>query len=155
MGLFRRRQPEPTDAPKDDADEIELAKPSAAQKPEAERDESWMSEDYEGQLAVDVFQDRGNVVVKSTIAGVKPQDLDISITSDMVTIRGKREQETHVEEGDFFFQECYWGGFSRSIVLPVEVKPDKAVASLKNGVLTITLPKATGQKAVNLTVKGE
>ena len=110
---------------------------------------------YEGQLAVDVYQDKGNIVIKSTIAGVLPHDLDVAITNDTVTIRGKRELETQVEDRDFFFQECYWGGFSRSIILPCEVRADRSVASLKSGVLTITLPKTTGGKAVPVHVRSE
>lgn len=147
MGLFSSKK-KPT---KVEADDFPLAK-----KVETSPKEEWLEEDYEGQLAVDVFQDnKNNLIIKSTIAGVKPQDLDISITNDMVTIRGKREQETKINEGDFFFQECYWGGFSRSIILPAEVRPEKANAILRNGVLTIILPKAIAPKAVNLQVKGE
>ena len=80
-------------------------------------------------------------MVKSTIAGVRPEDLDISINNDMVTIRGKREKDFTAENAEYLFKECFWGGFSRSIILPTEIKVDKAQASLKNGVLTITLPK--------------
>ena len=71
----------------------------------------------------------------------------------MVTIRGKREFEHTVSEDDYFYQECYWGGFSRSIILPMEIQPDKVGANLKNGVLTITLPKAAKAKAVSIKVK--
>lgn len=147
MGLFSSKKKQI----RVEADDFPLAK-----KTETSAKDEWLEEDYEGQLAVDVFQDnKNNLIIKSTIAGVKPQDLDISITNDMVTIRGKREQEIKVNEGDFFFQECYWGGFSRSIILPAEVRPEKANAALRNGVLTIILPKAVAPKAVNLQVKGE
>ncbi|MCH7492094.1 Hsp20/alpha crystallin family protein [Patescibacteria group bacterium] len=104
----------------------------------------WLDEeDFSGQLAVDVYQSKDDIIIKSTIAGVKPEEIDISINNDMITIRGKREKEHEVEEGDYFYRECYWGGFSRSIILPCEVKIDKINATIKNGVLTITLPKAT------------
>src|SRR3989339_56477 len=115
------------------------------------KEDSWLEEDYEeGQLSVDVYQTKDAIVIKSTIAGVKPEDIDISINNDMVTIRGKREFDDSVQEDDYFYQECYWGGFSRSIILPVEIQPDKVQANLKNGVLTITLPKVAKAKAVSI-----
>jgi HSP20 family protein len=96
----------------------------------------------EGQLSIDVFQDKNNIIIKSTIAGVEPEDIDISFENDMITIRGKRSKDKTVREEDYFYQECYWGGFSRSIILPVEIQSDKINASIRNGVLTIKLPKA-------------
>lgn len=103
----------------------------------------WLEgEDYAGQLAVDVFQTKEDIVIKSTIAGVKPEDIDISINNDMITIRGKREKDHDVADSDYFYRECYWGGFSRSIILPCEVRIDPIKATMKNGVLTIVLPKA-------------
>ena len=118
--------------------------------------ENWLDDDYEeGQLSVDVYQKDDAIVIKSTIAGVSPEDIDISINNDMVTIRGKRTFDESIAEDDYFYQECYWGGFSRSIILPVEITPDKAEAALKNGVLTITLPKADKSKTVSLKVKGK
>lgn len=105
-------------------------------------DDQWFDDSYEGQLAVDVFQDHANnVVIVSTVAGVSVQDLDISINNDMVTIRGKRRTPFAVDDGQYYYQECYWGGFSRSIILPVDVKAEEAKASLKHGILTITIPK--------------
>jgi HSP20 family protein len=128
--------------------------PVASQTEEAKED--WLDEDYEeGQLSVDVYQTKTAVVIKSTIAGVKPEDIDISLSNDMVTIRGKREVDQSVSEDDYFYQECYWGGFSRSIILPMEVRADKAEATLKNGVLTIALPKADKARTVSLKVKGD
>lgn len=115
---------------------------------------SWYSGEYEGQLSVDVYQTDETLVVRSTIAGVKPEDLEITLNDDVVTIRGKRFQETEVPKENYFYQECYWGGFSRSIVLPVEVKSAEAKASLKNGVLTLTLPKvAHMQSSVEVAVE--
>jgi len=116
----------------------------------------WLDkEETEGQLSVDVYQTKDNLVIKSTIAGVKPEDIDIAIDSDVVTIIGKRKYEEEVKSEDYFYQECYWGSFSRSIVLPLEVKADEAEASLKNGVLTIALPKVKKNKSVAIKVKGE
>jgi len=95
----------------------------------------------EGQLCCDVYQDDDNIIVKSTIAGVDPKNLDISVANDLLTIRGHREDKTEVAEEDFFAREVYWGTFSRSIVLPQEVDQTKTKATLKNGILTIQLPK--------------
>ncbi len=104
----------------------------------------WIDDqDFSGQLAVDVYQTNDEIVIKSTIAGVRHEDIDIAINNDMVTIRGKREQDQEVSEENYFYRECYWGGFSRSIILPCEVKTDRVRATMKNGVLTIVLPKAT------------
>ncbi len=116
--------------------------------------DTWLEEDFEGQLSVDVFQTNDEIVIKSTIAGVKPEDLDVTINNDMVTIKGKREEESGAQEENYFYQECYWGGFSRSIILPIEVIADDAKAELKNGVLTIRLPKAKKSKAVSVKISG-
>ena len=117
-------------------------------------EEQWLPESYEeGQLAIDVYQTKNNIIVKSTIAGVKPEDIDISINNDMLTIRGKREMTETVSEDDYFYQECYWGGFSRSIILPNEVKTDKIEAEIENGVLTVTLPKTQTNKQISIKVK--
>lgn len=110
-------------------------------------------EDSDGQLAVDVYQDGDYVVVKSTIAGVKPEDMDISITSDSVTIKGERKLEEEIKDKDYFYQECYWGAFSRSVSLPVEIDVDKAEADLKDGILTLTLPKASRARTKKVKIR--
>lgn len=110
-------------------------------------------EEQEGQLTVDVFQDDENVIIQSTIAGVSPDDLDVSITNDMVTIRGERRQQYNTDAEDYFYQECYWGTFSRSIILPIEIDADRAEAKIKNGVLTIRIPKANTAVTRKLKVK--
>jgi len=115
-------------------------------------DDEWLEENYEGQLSVDVFQTNDEIVIKSTIAGVRTEDLDVIINNDMVTIKGKREEAKEVKESNYFYQECYWGGFSRSIILPVEVKAEQAKAQLKNGVLEIRLPKTKKSKAVSVKI---
>ncbi|MFH1173492.1 MAG: Hsp20/alpha crystallin family protein [bacterium] len=119
---------------------------------ELANNQQWLEED-EGQLSVDVYQNQDSIVIKSTIAGVKPENLDISVSGDMVTIRGKREQATEVEEKEYYYQECYWGSFSRSIILPCEVNTEKVQANLKNGILTIILPKAVNSRSVNVPVE--
>lgn len=117
-------------------------------------DDGWLNKDYEeGELAVDVYQDKDNVYVRSTIAGVSSDDIDISIHNDLLTIRGKREKTKDMQGVDYFYQECYWGSFSRSIILPVEVKADKIDAFLKDGILTIVLPKAKNASTPKIKVK--
>ncbi len=123
---------------------------------ESEEDLEKPEEDLEeeGQLSVDVYQDKNNIIIKSTIAGVEPEDVDVSFDNDMLTIRGKRKKDLTVDEENYFYQECYWGNFSRSIILPVDIKSNKINASIKNGILTITLPK-TKKKDVNIKIKDE
>lgn len=115
--------------------------------------EEWQN-DVEGQLTIDVYQTENDIVIKSTIAGVKPEDLDVAINNDMVTIKGERKNEETVSNENYYYQECYWGGFSRSVVLPVEVVAEKVEASLKNGILTIRLPKADTTKVKRIQVRG-
>jgi len=116
-------------------------------------DEPATEADSDGELAVDVYQTPSHIIIKAMIAGVKPEDLDVSITRDMVTIRGRREQHTEGTSGDFFFQELYWGSFSRTIVLPQEVEIEEAEASEKHGLLMIKLPKLDKGRAAKLKVK--
>lgn len=95
----------------------------------------------EGQLTIDVYQTADEMVIKSTIAGVRSDDLDITIANDMVTIQGNRRKDENVSPEDYYYQELYWGQFSRTVILPQEVDTESAKASLKDGVLTIRLPK--------------
>ena len=138
---------------------IEMAKSSSLpvkEKKSVAKDDNGIAElleEGEGQLAIDVYQTPEEIVVESTIAGVDPEDLDVDISSEAVTIRGKRTKEKKIQDEDYFYQECYWGKFSRSIILPQEVDPENAVASLKNGVLTIRMPKMNRKKSKKLKVK--
>lgn len=102
----------------------------------------WIAPD-EGQLSVDVIETHGAVIIRTTIAGVTPEDLDLYISEDVVTIRGTRQAPEEALASTYHFRECYWGGFSRTIVLPAHIRPEGSDAVMKNGVLTITLPKAT------------
>lgn len=114
----------------------------------------WSAPLDEGQLSVDVFRQHDALVIRSTVAGADPDNLDISFHGDLLTIRGKRESEHEVNEEDWFYRECYWGSFSRSVVLPYDVSPERAEASLKNGVLEIRIPIASaGQKSIKVKVK--
>jgi HSP20 family protein len=111
-------------------------------------------DESEGQLTIDVYQTDNDIVIKSTIAGVKPEDLDVSINNDMITIRGERKQDEQISTDNYYYQECYWGGFSRSVILPVDVLPEKIEASMKNGILTIRLPKAATDRTKKIQVRG-
>jgi len=116
--------------------------------------EDWLGES-EGQLTIDVYQTPNEIVIKSTIAGVKPEDIDISITNDMITIKGTREKDDNIKEENYYYQECYWGAFSRSIILPVDVEVDHVDAAMKNGILTIKLPKIEKVRTKKIMIKSE
>ena len=100
----------------------------------------------EGQLAIDVFQTNNNIIIKSTVAGVNPEDLKISLHNDLLTIKGERRMKNDFSEKDYLYQECYWGTFSRSIILPSEVDNQSVEAEIENGILTITLTKSTKEE---------
>lgn len=120
----------------------------------AENNAQWLYEGYdEGQLSIDIYETSNDLVIKSTIAGVKPEDIDISLHNDMLTIKGKREMEKEVSEENYLYKECFWGAFSRSIILPVEVNSKKIKAFLENGVLTIILPKVKTAKDISIKVE--
>ena len=121
---------------------------------EGQDGQDWLEEESEeGQLTVDVYNTPDEIIIKTIVAGVKPDDLDISITRDMVTIRGKREEHREVNEEDYFYRELYWGFFSRTILLPQEIEVDAAHASEKHGLLTIKLPKIDKERQTKLKVK--
>lgn len=105
----------------------------------------------EGQLAIDVAETPLYIVVRAAIAGVTEKDLDIHLTNDMISIRGTRNAEHVHANAVLHYSECFWGSFSRTIILPCHIKPEEAEAHLKNGILTIRAPKT--QERVKLTVK--
>jgi len=113
------------------------------------------ADEIEGQLTVDVYQDEDDIVVQSTVAGVSPDDLDIHITPESVTIKGSRAKSQKIEDKDYFYQECFWGRFSRSVILPMEVDPEKSTATVKNGVLTVRMPRLNRQKGKKVKVKSD
>lgn len=104
----------------------------------------------EGELKIDVFAKGNNIIVRSTIAGVKPEDIDININNEILTIRGKRELEENIADNEYLHRECYWGGFSRSIILPCEIQKGRIKAIIKRGVLTIILPKLLKKKEIKV-----
>ncbi|MDP4009205.1 MAG: Hsp20/alpha crystallin family protein [bacterium] len=134
---------------KEDALEEPLNEPS--NEPQEEDEPSWPK--AEGELVIDVYQTDNDIVIQTAIAGVKAKDLDISIENDMVTIVGERKDPNASEPKKYYCEECYWGAFSRQIILPEEVDPDKAKTSMKNGVLTIRLPLLNKQKTRKIEVE--
>jgi HSP20 family protein len=112
--------------------------------------ESWL--EPEGQLVIDVYETDSEIVIQSAIAGISPENLDISIEKDMVSIKGKREKLIEKKENNYLIEECYWGAFSREVILPSEVDATKAEASMKNGILSIRAPKIERERK-KLTIK--
>ena len=108
-----------------------------------------------GELSVDVYEQGDYLFIKSTVAGVKPDDIEVVIDGDILSIRGKRQKEEVVDEENYFYQECYWGSFERTFHLPIRVKEDEVQAQLKNGILTIQLRKAKKPTKLEVRVKGE
>lgn len=106
----------------------------------------------DAQLAIDVYETNNEIVVKTMTAGVKKEDLHISITRESLTIRGKRDNEPRAYQHTYHAQELYWGPFSRTIELPDEVDIDLATASEHHGLITIKLPKFNKQKQATLKV---
>jgi HSP20 family protein len=125
---------------KEEDDEEESSKP----------EEEWLGSE-EGQLAIDVYQTENDLVIQSAIAGVNVQGIEISLEKDVLAIKGCRRKPEE-EKGDYFSQECFWGPFSREIILPAEVDPDKVSAKMKDGILTIRIPKIQRERKRRITV---
>lgn len=107
----------------------------------------------EGQLSIDVLQTPDDIIIRTIVAGVNPNDLDVSITRDSVTIKGSREEDISVSDNDYFYREVYWGDFSRTISLPAEVEVEEAEAIEKHGILSIRLPKVDKGRETKLQVR--
>lgn len=117
-----------------------------------QKNSNW-EEELEAELTVDLYQTPSDVIVKTMVAGVQPDSLSISITRDMITIKGKREEGNTVDKDNYFIQELYWGSFSRTISLPEEVDPEEAEAIEKHGLLIIKLPKLDKNRETKLKIK--
>jgi HSP20 family protein len=119
-------------------------------KEKEKREEKWPQP--EGELAVDMYQTDEELVILSAIAGVRPEDLNLYLEGDVLFIEGERKKPTE-EKGDYFLQECYWGRFSRKIVLPVEINPEKISATFKDGILTIRIQKISKERRKKILIK--
>ena len=120
-----------------------------------ERDSAVIQASEEGQLAVDVFQTADEIIVVAPIAGVSIDDIVINITDDVLVIKGVRDFKFTVEDSDYFTKECFWGGFSRSVILPEAVDSSRVTASFKNGILTVRIPKVEKIRTRMIKIKEE
>lgn len=114
----------------------------------------WVEEEEEkGELSVDVYSTSDEIVVQAMVAGVKPDDLNVSITRELVTIEGKRDRPAGTADENYYQRELYWGPFSRTIMLPHEIETEEAEAIEKNGLLTIRLPRIDKERIQKVKVK--
>jgi len=121
---------------------------------EDRKDNDWIEEENEeAELSVDVYQTPTDIIVQTMVAGVRPEDLEISVSRDVVTIRGEREESRTIDEENYFTQELYWGKFSRTISLPAEVEPEEVEAVEKHGLLTVKIRKVDKEKKSSIKVK--
>ncbi len=120
------------------------------EKMQEEKDET-----TEGQLALDIYQTQNEIVVVAPIAGVKLADINVSVTEDVLTIKGNRYLEFDIPDEDYFTQECFWGDFSRSVVLPAAVDTTRISATFKDAVLKISIPKTERTKTKIVRIKSE
>jgi len=127
-----------------------------------DNDSEWHGQDddaeetvQDGELPVDMYQTGDAIIIRALVAGVPPEDLDIAITRDMVTIRGRREEIREASDDDYYHRELFWGSFSRSLILPEEVLIDEAEAQEKHGLLEIKLPKVDKGRSTKLKVKSQ
>jgi HSP20 family protein len=139
--------------------QIKFAKASKTTSPKLSVSQEYNYEEdldeNEGELAIDVYETPDELVIESPIAGVSGDDIDINITNDSVTIKGKRKKPHEPSQRNYLYQECFWGKFSKHIVLPQEIDSEKAEATFKNGILTIRLPKIIRQKSKKIKIKTE
>jgi HSP20 family molecular chaperone IbpA len=130
--------------------------PSMAQQapaPQAQHAAIFDEEPMEGQLPVDVYQTPSEIIIRTFIAGVRPDEMNVSISRDMVTIEGSREERTAVTEDDYFHHELFWGSFTRTILLSQEIDVENSSAGAKDGLLTIILPKLDKARQTKLRIK--
>ena len=141
----------------DKDEEVEIDRKSAKKFNEAEKIVSSLhgeeEEEEDGELSVDVYQTQKEIIIEAMLAGVKPEDLQISITRDMVTIKGRRDGNTQISDDDYFYRELYWGSFSRSILLPHEIEIESVEAVEKHGLLIVRLPKVDKARQAKVKVK--
>ncbi len=109
--------------------------------------------EQEGELPVDMYQTGDSIVIRALVAGVNPENLDIAITRDMVTIKGHREEDQEAPDDDYYHRELFWGAFTRTLLLPEEVLIDEAEAKEQHGLLEIRLPKVDKDRSTRLKVR--
>lgn len=118
------------------------------------KESNWIEEENEeAELSIDVYQTPTDIIIQTMVAGVRPEDIELSISRDMITIRGQREESRTIDEDNYFTKELYWGKFSRTISLPAEVEPEEVEATEKHGLLTVKIKKVDKEKKNNVRVK--
>ena len=119
------------------------------------KDSQWLREEeteLEGELTVDVYHTESEVVLQTMVAGVKPEDLNISISREMITIKGRRERPSS-SDSNYLHKELYWGAFARTVMLPAEIDVEQSEAIERHGLLTIRLPKTDKERVQKIKVK--
>ena len=163
MSFFKKLKNDIDFNDEDEIKEVEKEKNKKPEKKKMEKKEApiqklkkesqdWIETD--GQLAVDVYQTKAFFVVQAPVAGIKSEDLNISVENDFLIIKGTREKTEEIQQKDYFYQECYWGSFSRKVSLPEDLDSSKIKASLKKGILTVKIPKIT-QKTKKIIIQEE
>jgi HSP20 family protein len=120
-----------------------------AEKTEAKRD--WKVS--EGQLAVDIYETEEDLVLQTAIAGVEADSLDISLEKDLLIVKGERKNPAKEAKKNYFVEECYFGSFSREVILPREIDPSHTKASMEEGILTIRMPKIERDKKRKIVIE--
>lgn len=148
-----------TEEEEDAISKISEANRKTLDKVDREFTPTWHEEEEEepvavdGQLAIDVFETPLDIIVKTMIPGVRKEDIDISLSRDMLTVRGQRKNETTIDEDSYHYKELYWGTFSRTVKLPHEVDIERAEATENQGMLTLRLPRVDKERQTKLKVK--
>ena len=124
-----------------------FAKPSKNEK-------DWVeAENDEAELSIDVYETPTDIIVQTMVAGVRPEDLEISVARDTLTVRGERAESRIINEENYFTKELYWGKFSRTLTLPSEVEPEEVEATERHGLVTIKIKKVDKAKKSNIKVR--
>jgi HSP20 family protein len=113
----------------------------------------WPFDTTAGAFSLDMYETADSVVVKAAVPGIKAEDVNITVSGDLLTIQGETRQEEEMKESTYHVRERQYGSFSRTISLPSMVVADKAEAEFENGILKLTLPKAEEAKPKVITVK--
>jgi HSP20 family molecular chaperone IbpA len=137
---------------KESKKEAEEKKTESAKKVEIEKENKWFAK-KEGQLVIDMYETENELVVQTAIAGAKPEEINVVIENDTLSISGKRELKRKDANVKYLYQECFWGNFSREIILPTEVDPSRVKAVMEEGILTIRIPKIDREKRRKIEIK--
>lgn len=130
-----------------------IADASIQASPVWKDDSSDETDGVDGELPIDMYETDDAIVIQAFVAGVRPDDLDITITRDSVTIRGTRMKDQRVLDDDYVYHELFWGSFARKVSLPDEVVIDESEANERHGLLQIVLPRLDKHRSARLNIK--